>query len=272
MWQNAFKTYDIRGRIPEELNGDIVYKIGQSLARLFPKAQQAVVGYDAREDSQELANILQQSLLDVGCNVTCLGLCGTEQVYFYTGHLHADMGLMVTASHNPKGYNGIKIVQKNAAPLSDDKSLAHLKILMEDYQSAWVTTKGIKIGLHHKDAYIKHLLSYVHADGLKPLTIVTNAGNGGAGLVIDALEAHLPCTFIKIHHQPDGSFPYGVPNPLLPENRHHTSQAVIEHQADFGIAWDGDYDRCFFFDHEGNFIEGYYLVGLSSGYFAAVSL
>ncbi len=262
MWKNAFKAYDIRGKVPSEINNDLVYKIAQSAVRLLGDVRSVVIGYDAREDSKEFAMTLKQSFMDAGCHVINLGLGGTEQVYFYTGHLDADLGMMVTASHNPKGYNGIKIVQKNAAPLDGDVSLEHLKQLTQDYQPQKGASAGSIEDLTDKSAYIEHLLGYIDVDQLKSMKIVVNAGNGGAGLVIDALEEYLPCEFIKIHHEPDGTFPHGIPNPLLPDNRHYTAEAVKKHDADFGIAWDGDYDRCFFFDHEGGFIEGYYIVGL----------
>ncbi len=262
MWKNAFKAYDIRGKIPSELNEALIYKIGQSTIRLLEDMQTVIIGYDAREDSHSFAKTLEQSFLDGGCDVINLGLCGTEQVYFYTGHLGSDAGLMVTASHNPKDYNGIKIVQKNAAPLSGKVSLNKLKNYVEDYQSISARQKGNARIIEDKTDYIQHLLSYIDISKLKPLTIVTNAGNGTAGLIIDRLEAYLPCKFIKIQNNPNSSFPYGIPNPLLPKNRKYTAEAVKTSKADFGIAWDGDYDRCFFFDHKGHFIEGYYIVGL----------
>ncbi len=191
-----------------------------------------------------------------------IGLCGTEEVYFQTDHLGAAGGVMVTASHNPMDYNGMKLVKENARPISSDTGLFAISdaVAADTYEAQ--PPRAGQTAQHDKHAYIQHLLSYVDASKLKPLKLVVNAGNGGAGAIVDLLAPHLPFEFIRICHEPDGSFPNGIPNPLLPENRAATADAVREHGADFGIAWDGDFDRCFFFDHSGRFIEGYYLVGL----------
>ena len=191
-----------------------------------------------------------------------IGECGTEEVYFATSHLKADGGIVVTASHNPKDYNGMKLVRNNSKPISGDTGLNDIKVLAEKNEFADPVSKGQLTLQDTKLAYIDHLLSYVETAALKPLKIVCTAGNGGAGPTVDLLEAHLPFEFIKIHHEADGHFPNGVPNPLLEENRQPTIDAIIEHGADLGIAWDGDFDRCFFFDGGGRFIEGYYIVGL----------
>jgi phosphomannomutase/phosphoglucomutase len=170
---------------------------------------------------------------------------------------------MVTASHNPIDYNGMKLVREGARPISGDTGLRDIEQLVEE--NAFGSPKahrGKVVRDHDKSAYIEHLLGYIDPGAIRPLKVVVNAGNGGAGGVIDLLAAHLPLEFIRIHHEPDGSFPNGIPNPLLPENRAATAEAVREHGADFGIAWDGDFDRCFLFDARGEFIEGYYIVGL----------
>ncbi|MBP3975986.1 phosphomannomutase [Pseudoxanthomonas spadix] len=257
----AFKAYDIRGRVPDELDEDLARRIGVALADMLG-AGPVVLGHDVRLTSPALQDALSVGLRCKGREVIDIGLCGTEEVYFQTDHLKAAGGVMVTASHNPMDYNGMKLVRENARPISSDTGLFEIR----DRAEADRTPAGEPIGqeAHRPDktAYIQHLLSYIKPGTLKPLKIVTNAGNGGAGAIIDLLAPHLPLQFIRIYHEPDGHFPNGIPNPLLPENRAATAEAVQQHGADFGIAWDGDFDRCFFFDEKGQFIEGYYLVGL----------
>ena len=256
----CFKAYDIRGRVPEELNPALAERIGAGTATLLGSGP-VVLGYDIRLSSPELHQALAKGLRNAGRDVIDIGLCGTEEVYFQTFHRQAAGGVMVTASHNPMDYNGMKLVREHARPISGDTGLFDVR----DYaasDTALPTGDGQMRQDTDKSAYIAHLLGYVDHAALKPLKIVVNAGNGGAGLVIDQLAPHLPFEFIRIQHEPDGSFPNGIPNPLLPENRAATADAVRAHNADFGIAWDGDFDRCFFFDAQGGFIEGYYLVGL----------
>ena len=258
----CFKAYDIRGRLPDELNPEIAWRIGRAFAETVGQGG-VVVGYDVRLDSPTLAEALSRGLTEGGCDVIDIGLCGTEEVYFQTSHRGVAGGIMVTASHNPIDYNGMKLVREDARPISGDTGLREIERKVEaNAFGAPVSTIGVVTRDHDKSAYIKHLLGYVDVPQLRPLKIVVNAGNGGAGAVIDLLAAHLPFEFVRIHHAPDGTFPNGIPNPLLPENRAATAQAVIENGADFGIAWDGDFDRCFLFDAAGRFIEGYYIVGL----------
>ena len=257
----CFKTYDVRGQVPEEINDDIAYRIGRAYAKfLAPKT--VVVGYDIRLSSKGLVEALIRGLRDSGVDVSNIGLSGTEEIYFATSFLKMDGGIIVTASHNPKNYNGMKFVREHSKPISGDTGLNEIKRFAEENSFAEVTKKGKIAVADVKTAYIEHLLGYIDVKSLRPLRIVCNAGNGAAGAIIDLLEAHLPFEFIKIHHQPDGEFPNGVPNPLLEENRQPTINAIKAHEADLGIAWDGDFDRCFFFDESGNFIEGYYIVGL----------
>ncbi|MEW6696497.1 MAG: phosphomannomutase [Bacillota bacterium] len=260
--KNAFKAYDIRGKYPEELNEDIAYLIGQAYTTLF-NPQKVVLGHDVRTSSPSLTEALAKGLKEGGCDVINIGLCGTEQVYFTTFHLQLDGGIMVTASHNPQGYNGMKLVRAGSCPISGDSGLKDLEQMVVSGNIAKSSkNKGSLTQLDITDSYIKHLLSYVDTAALRPLKVVANAGNGCAGPIIDALEPYLPFKFIKVNHQPDGNFPNGIPNPLLPENRESTASAVKETGADVGIAWDGDFDRCFLFDEQGTFIEGYYIVGL----------
>ncbi|MEJ0100738.1 MAG: phosphomannomutase [Pseudomonadota bacterium] len=258
----AFKAYDVRGRIPTELNEDLAYKIGQAfVAFLNPK--RVCVGRDIRLSSDQLCTSLIKGLTDSGADVYDIGLCGTEGVYFGTFSGGFDGGIMVTASHNPPDYNGMKFVREQSRPISADSGLMDMAKLIETGNlppKAAVPGRVTKLDMNSR--YEAHLLSYVEPRKLKPLKVVVNAGNGGAGMVIDRLEPHLPFQFIKIHHEPDGTFPHGVPNPMLEENRQPTIDAIREHKADIGLAWDGDFDRCFFFDEHGTFIEGYYLVGL----------
>lgn len=257
----CFKAYDLRGRIPDELNEGIAYRVGRAYAE-YLQPKKVIVGHDIRLTSESISAALIDGLMDSGVDVHHIGECGTEEVYFATSHFKMDGGIVVTASHNPKDYNGMKLVKEGSRPISGDTGLKEIQVLAERNQFAQIASKGKLHSLDHRSDYISHLLDYVDLKVLSPLKIVVNAGNGGAGSVIDALEAHLPFTFIKVHHDADGHFPNGVPNPLLTQNRAPTIEAIKEHGADLGIAWDGDFDRCFFFDAQGRFIEGYYIVGL----------
>ncbi|WP_193569778.1 phosphomannomutase [Luteibacter jiangsuensis] len=258
----CFKAYDIRGRVPDELNADIAYRIGRAFARTVGEGE-VVVGYDIRLDSPTFAVEVARGLADEGRSVIDIGLCGTEEVYFQTAHRGVGGGIMVTASHNPIDYNGMKLVREGARPISGDTGLRDIERMVEENAfDGPVPARGAVRADHDKSAYIAHLLSYIDVTALRPLKIVVNAGNGGAGAIVDLLEPHLPFTFIRVNHEPDGTFPNGIPNPLLPENRDATARAVIAAGADLGIAWDGDFDRCFLFDAQGGFIEGYYIVGL----------
>jgi phosphomannomutase len=258
----CFKAYDVRGRVPQELDCDLAYRIGRAFASFLSPARVAV-GRDVRLSSPDLADALAAALMDRGVEVLDLGLCGTEQVYFYTSHLQLDGGIMVTASHNPPDWNGMKFVRQESRPLSGDSGLKDIeRLAAANIFPATARVRGPRRAIDSQEAYVRHLLSYLDPQVLQPLKVVVNAGNGCAGPVLDRLEPHLPFRFIKLGHEPDGTFPNGVPNPLLPENREATARAVRAHEADLGLAWDGDFDRCFFFDEQGTFIEGYYLVGL----------
>lgn len=257
----CFKAYDIRGRVPDELNVDVAYRLGIAYAEAF-KPKRVALGRDVRLSSAGLLNALAHGFTARGVEVVDIGLCGTEEVYFASFQPGIDGGIMVTASHNPMDYNGMKLVKGGAIPISGDTGLRALEAAVAASTETAPTTESVRTPHDYRPDYIKHLLGYVDIAKLKKLKIVVDAGNGSAGLVIDALEPHLPFEFIKIHHEPDGTFPHGIPNPLLPENRAATTAAVIEHKADFGVAWDGDFDRCFLFDEHGGFIEGYYIVGL----------
>ncbi|TYL43853.1 phosphomannomutase CpsG [Dickeya sp. ws52] len=264
----CFKAYDIRGELGAELNEEIAYRIGRAYAEVI-QPRRVVVGGDIRLTSESLKRALADGLRDAGVDVYDIGLSGTEEVYFATFHFGMDGGIEVTASHNPINYNGMKLVRAGSQPISGDSGL-------KDIQRRAEENRFVPADPHHRGRYetlavlrpyVEHLMSYINPRNLTPMKIVINSGNGAAGHVVDALEEALcrhgaPLTFIKLHHQPDGTFPNGIPNPLLHECRADTARAVREHQADFGVAFDGDFDRCFLFDHQGRFIEGYYIVGL----------
>ncbi|MFG1497403.1 phosphomannomutase CpsG [Saccharospirillum sp. HFRX-1] len=263
----CFGAYDIRGQLGTELNRDIAYRIGRAFAA-FLKPKTVVVGGDVRETSPELKAVFAQGVMDFGADVIDIGLCGTEEVYFATDYLKADGGCMVTASHNPINYNGMKMVRELSKPISRDTGLDDIKKMAETEDFGPAAAKpGTLTELDNSQAYVDHLISFVDIPNLKPMKLVTNAGNGAAGPSLDRLEKALlaagaPLEFIKVHNEPDATFPNGIPNPLLHEQQPVTSKAVRENNADMGIAWDGDFDRCFLWDEDGNFIEGYYIVGL----------
>lgn len=258
---SAFKAYDIRGRVPEQLNPTLAERIGSELSEELGPGP-VVLGRDARLSSPELQAALAHGVLRTGRDVIDIGLCGTEEVYFQTNNLGAAGGVMITASHNPIDFNGMKLVREGSRPISGDSGLNEIRDRSLGPPKAVVRKEGVVQGHPDKDRYIRHLLGYVDPTKLRPLKIVANSGNGTAGLVLDKLAALLPFEFVRIQHEPDGTFPHGIPNPLLPDSRQLTADAVVSNQADFGIAWDGDFDRCFFFDSDGRFIEGYYIVGL----------
>ena len=263
---SCFKAYDIRGKLGSELNEEVAYKIGRAYGQIYqPKT--IVVGCDVRLTSEDLKQATIRGLNDAGVDVLDLGMTGTEEVYFGAFHLDVQGGIEVTASHNPMDYNGMKLVRENSRPISADTGLKEIQALAEAGAFNEVAAKGTTQKYNILPEFIDHLLTYIDPAKIRPLKLVANAGNGAAGHVVDALEEkfkelNVPIEFIKIHHEADGNFPNGIPNPLLVENRDSTRNAVLEHGADMGLAWDGDFDRCFLFDEKGQFIEGYYIVGL----------
>jgi phosphomannomutase len=258
----SFKAYDIRGKVPGDLNTDLAYKVGRAVAT-YLKAKSIVIGRDVRKSSPELAQALSNGLTDAGCNVFDLGLCGTEMIYFGTPFLDADGGVMITASHNPPEYNGLKFVKRGSVPLGYDAGLNIIeKMILKNELGEIAKEKGKVVPQDILTEFIANLQKFYDAKKIKPLRVVVNAGNGCVGPALDVLEKFLPVEMIKVFHEPDSNFPNGVPNPLLPENRQPTIDAIKKHNADLGVAWDGDYDRCFFFDEKENFIEGYYIVGI----------
>jgi phosphomannomutase len=259
---NSFKAYDIRGKVPSELNNDLAYKIGRTFSK-YTNAKKIVVGFDIRKSSLELSDALIDGLTDSGSDVINIGLCGTEMIYFSTSFFKADGGIMITASHNPPEYNGMKIVKKDSVPVGYDSGLNKIEEMIIKNQLGEISKK--KGSVENTDVmndFINHLSKFYDPKKIKPFKVVVNAGNGCAGLSLDALESKLPIKMIKVFNDPNPDFPNGVPNPMLIENRKQTIDTVLKSNADLGVAWDGDYDRCFFFDEKGNFIEGYYIVGL----------
>lgn len=262
---SCFKAYDIRGRVPDELNNELAYRIGRVCKGALGVSRVAV-GHDIRLSSKGLSDSLVQGLVDSGVDVVHLGLCGTEEIYhaaFSMESTGVDGGIIITASHNPADYNGMKFVTKGAAPVTGETGLIQIaRGIGITELPARADVAGRVEHVKEKTPYIEHLLGYIDSAKLKTLKIVVNSGNGCAGAIVDLLAERLPCEFIRLNHEPDGTFPKGVPNPLLPDKRKETADAVKENGADLGIAWDGDFDRCFFWDENGRFIEGYYIVGL----------
>lgn len=274
----SFKAYDIRGELGVNLDEDIAYRIGRAFAQILLQqradhdaneelTRAIVIGCDIRDSSESLKTATTQGILDAGVDVIDLGMAGTEEVYFATSHYQALGGIEVTASHNPINYNGLKLVREGSRPISSDTGLADIQQLAQSGAFNTVTTLGNLLNKTDKTAYIDHLMSFIDTSHLQPLTIVINSGNGSAGPIVDLLEQRLiadnaPITIIKLHHEPDGSFPNGIPNPMIYDNRRSTQQVVLAHKADLGIAFDGDFDRCFLFDAAGEFVEGSYIVGM----------
>ncbi len=258
----GFKAYDIRGKVPEELNREIAFKIGKAFVKLL-NSKKVVIGYDIRTSSLELSEALSEGLTEAGADVINIGLCGTEMIYFATPYFDADGGIMITASHNPPEYNGMKFVKKGSVPMGYNSGLNEIeKMILENNLETKAPTKGKISNQNILSEFISNLNQFYEPEKIKPLKVILNAGNGCIGPALNLLEKKLPIKMIKLFNEPDSNFPNGVPNPLLPENRKPTIDAIVEHKADLGVAWDGDYDRCFFFDEKGNFIEGYYIVGL----------
>ena len=265
---SCFKAYDIRGQLGTELDEEIAYRIGRAYAE-FLKPKHVVLGGDVRLTSEALKKALAEGIRDTGADVIDIGMVGTEEVYFATSYLKTDGGIEVTASHNPLDYNGMKPVREGSRPISSDTGLLAIKALAEEnnFPQVEASARGGYRQVSILEAYIDHLLSYIDLSRVVPMKLVMNAGNGAAGHVVDAIEERfkalgVPVEIVKINNEPDGNFPNGIPNPILHENRAPTIDAVLEHKADMGIAWDGDFDRCFLVDEQGNFIEGYYIVGL----------
>jgi len=259
---SCFNAYDVRGRVPESLNPELAYKIARAYA-IYLKPKKVVIGHDIRLTSPVISENIISGLIDEGIDVLDVGLSGTEIIYFANSYLKTDGGIMITASHNPKEYNGIKFTRENSKPISQKTGLLEIKKIAETLKNETIKyKKGAYKKIDITDDYIKFILEFIDIDSLKPLKILTNPGNGCAGPFIDKLEKYLPFKFVKMNNEPDGNFPNGIPNPMIEGTRESTSRAVVENKCDLAVAWDGDFDRCFFYDENGEFIEGYYIVGL----------
>ena len=265
---SSFKAYDIRGVYQENFDESLAADVARAMAT-FLHANAIVIGHDIRSSSPSIHKAMKDALNNMGVNTYDIGLCGSEMVYFASSNLEVEGGIMITASHNPKNYNGLKLVRKNAVPIGSDSGLQEIKEIINSKKNlknaCEILGKNEQVDI--SSTYINHLMSYSDLEKLAPLKIVTNAGNGCAGPYLDMLETKLPFEFIKLNNLPDADFPNDVPNPMLIEQQKIVGSAVIENNADFGIAWDGDFDRCFFFDENGRFIDGYYLVGLLAEHF-----
>jgi len=269
----CFKAYDIRGEIDININEAIAYRVGRSVAQHF-NSKSIVVGFDARETSPAFAKAVGQGIMDAGSNLIDIGLAGTEEMYWAVSNFSASAGIVVTASHNPINYNGMKIVKSGSRPLNDNEDFKAIKNLAETEKWAKTDNKGSHLDYRNqaRSDYVTKVLSFVNRNKLKPLKIVINSGNGAAGPTFDAIEKKLNTNnpkieFVRVDHTPDSTFPNGIPNPLLHENHHKTADIVKNVGADFGVAFDGDFDRCFFFDETGKFVPGEYLVGLLASIF-----
>ncbi len=291
---SAFKAYDVRGPVPAQLHIDMVYAIGRAYARVIQPQGPVAICYDIRDTSQDFARVLAAGLNAEGVATRNIGLGGTEMVYHAAGQPGMGGGIMITASHNPVGDNGIKMVRAEARPISGDDGLGEIEALTRQLLAEHALALGqadgyafgpltdgsqyrpdaaLHVPLDLHDSYIGKVHSFVdfpalqkalqaRADAGRPLKLVVNAGNGCAGPTFDALVAGLAIDITRVFHEPNGQFPNGVPNPMLAKCQEDTASVVRAEKADLGIAWDGDFDRCFFFDETGAFIEGYYLVAL----------
>lgn len=268
----AFKAYDVRGKIPTELNNEIVKLIGNAFVQFLGKiTHPLVIGYDVRPTSKEFAKFVSEGMVDAGASVIDIGLVGTDMMYFAVAEYGCSGGIMITASHNPSDYNGLKFVREDAKPISGDTGLEDIKdiVLKHKYLHVFKEKRGKISSKNILDDYITHILKFINISKIGPLKVVMNAGNGCAGIVLPSLTQKIKnITAIPLFWEPDGRFPNGIPNPLLPERREDTSRLVKETNADIGVAWDGDFDRCFFYDESGAFIEGYYLVAVFGNFFA----
>jgi len=258
----GFKAYDIRGKVPSQLNNDLAYKIGRTFVK-YLNCKKVVIGKDVRKSSPKLSEALSKGITDAGADVYDLGLCGTEMIYYGTPYFDADGGIMITASHNPPEYNGLKFVKRGSKPMGYGSGLSDIEqMILNNDLGEICENKGTVHETDIMNDFIDNLKIFYKTEKIKPLKVVVNAGNGCVGPALDKIEKFLPIEMVKVFHEPDANFPNGVPNPLLPENRQATIDAIKNSGADLGVAWDGDYDRCFFFDESGSFIEGYYIVGL----------
>jgi len=257
----VFKAYDVRGIYPVELDEDGAYAIGRAYVEQF-EPHRIAVGHDMRLSSPSMTEAVVRGAAEAGADVVEVGLVGTEMVYFAVGELGLDGGIAVTASHNPKEYTGMKIVRRGALPVGGDSGLLDIRARAlsgarhETGPAGTVTQEDIW------PRFVERVLSFIDVNAVKPLRVVIDAANGMAGVMLPPVLEHLPIEAVRCYFEPDGSFPNHEPNPLLPENREFIVRKVIEEQADLGVAFDGDADRCFFVDDSGEFVPGDFVTAL----------
>lgn len=261
--QSIFKAYDIRGIYPDQLDEKIIYAIAQGYVDLV-KPKKVVLGRDVRTSGESLWQAAKQGFVDAGVDVVDIGVVSTDMMYFAVVYLAVDGGLTISASHNPREYNGVKMVRRDAVPISGDSGIVEIKEFVLSKKNITSANLGSSFTENILDAYIEHCISFIDTKKLQPVHIVANANFGMAGVVFDEMiaKADLPVSVERLNFKPDGTFPKGRPDPLVPENRVETAELVRDTNADFAVAWDADADRCFFFDEKGNFIDGYYIVAL----------
>jgi phosphomannomutase len=257
----VFKAYDVRGIYPSELDEVGAYAVGRAYVEQFePKT--IAVGRDMRASSPSMASAVIQGAADGGAEVKNIGMVGTEMLYFGVGELDLDGGVMITASHNPKEYTGMKIVRRGALPVGGDSGLLEIRERTQKIESPELVDKPPAESVDIYDAFVNRVLSFIDVDDVKPLRVVIDAGNGMAGAMLPPILERLPVDSVRCFFEPDGTFPNHEPNPLLPENREFVMNKVREERADLGIAFDGDADRCFFVDDTGEFVPGDFVTAL----------
>ncbi|MCL5434889.1 MAG: phosphomannomutase/phosphoglucomutase, partial [Patescibacteria group bacterium] len=262
---DIFKSYDVRGIYPTDFNENIASKISKAYIKLFvPK--KVVLGRDVRESGESLFNSILKVFIDAGVDVLDIGVVSTDEFYFAVGSNDVDGGITVSASHNPREYNGMNFCKRGAEPISGETGLSQMKemILNDQYETPKPAKLGLVTKTNVRDDFIKKAIAFIDKNSLKPMKIVANANFGVDYLILSrAIELfNLPLTVIPLNEKPDGAFPKGPPNPLLPENRKETLELVKKEKADLGVSWDADGDRCFFADEKGNFIEGYFITAI----------
>ncbi len=264
----CFKAYDIRGELNVDFDEEICRRIGKAFSEVL-LTKEVVVGRDARESSYRLQENLMRGLSEQGTKIIDIGLCGTEEVYCAVSEYKACGGLMVTASHNPVNYNGIKMVKADSKPLDPKSELLEIKKSAEQNSFKKKKERGhiIKSEVDARKKYVDIVLKFLDIEKLDAKKVLVNCGNGAAGPTFNAIEGELKnrgvnLEFEKVFFEPDSSFPNGIPNPLIKENQELTKKKILESGASLGIAFDGDFDRCFFFDERGQFVNGEYIMGI----------
>jgi phosphomannomutase len=259
--QKIFKAYDIRGIYPEEINEETAYRIAQAYVE-FVQPKEVVLGKDVRLSSPSLWKAAAQGIIDAGVDVIDINTISTDMLYFSVAYYGFSGGITISASHNPVDYNGMKIVREKAIPLSSDAGLKDILQIVLKHKKILAKKKGRIVKKEITEDYINHVQSFIDISKIKPLQIVANANFGLAGEMLKKITRDMPLNIIGLNFSPDGSFPKGRPDPLIPQNREEVIKKIKETGADLGVAWDADADRCFFFDEAGEFIQGYFITAL----------